>query len=174
MPAGFVSALKHRTARNVPVVVFAGSIRSAADVPALLAAGVSVTINEHAAPRQLVPSLAPSPFPDSFDRRSSRAHASAIPMSYRAGQTDRRGAHAQRRQGGVGVRTMSPVAAGSVVQIKFRLPAGISDIEARDASRGATARSARIQFEQVDASAQSRSTPSWTPTPNGQWSVVSG
>jgi uncharacterized protein (TIGR02266 family) len=152
----FVGELKQRSGRNVPVVVFAGSVRSGAEVPRLLAAGVSGYLNEHAATAQLVPALAPHLFPDSFDRRSSARVALGIPVSYRAGQTIAGALTLNIGKGGVGVRTMSPLAAGSAVHIKFRLPAGTADIEAA----GRVAWSNRqvgfgIQFEQVDAQSQS-------------------
>lgn len=151
----FVAALKHRTARAVPVVIFAGSVRSGADVPALLSAGVSGYLNEHAATAQLVPALAPHLFPDSFDRRSSPRVTLGIPVSYRAGQTIAGALTLNVGKGGIGVRTMSPLAAGSAVQIKFRLPAGTADIEAS----GRVAWSNRqvgfgIQFERLDGAAQ--------------------
>ena len=55
----------------------------------------------------------------------------------------------------IGVRTMSPLAAGSAVQIKFRLPSGTADIEAT----GRVAWSNRqvgmgIQFDRVETTAQ--------------------
>jgi len=151
----FVGAIKERAARNVPVVIFAGSVRSGADVPTLLAAGVSGYLNEHAATAQLVPALAPHLFPDSFDRRSSARVTLGIPVSYRSGQTIAGALTLNVGKGGVGIRTMSPLAAGSAVQIKFRLPAGASDIEAA----GRVAWSNRqvgfgVQFERVDAQAQ--------------------
>ena len=152
----FVGDLKERSGRNVPVVVFAGTVRSGAEVPRLLAAGVSGYLNEHASTAQLVPALAPHLFPDSFDRRSSARVALGIPVSYRAGQTIAGALTLNIGKGGVGVRTMSPLAAGSAVHIKFRLPAGTSDLEAT----GRVAWSNRqvgfgIQFEQLDAQAQS-------------------
>jgi len=152
----FVGELKARSGRNVPVVVFAGSLSSGAEVPRLLASGVSGYLNEHAATAQLVPALAPHLFPDSFDRRSSARVALGIPVSYRAGQTIAGALTLNIGKGGVGIRTMSPLAAGSAVHLKFRLPAGTSDIEAA----GRVAWSNRqvgfgIQFEQLDAQAQS-------------------
>jgi uncharacterized protein (TIGR02266 family) len=151
----FIGAIKQRAERHVPVVIFAGSVRSGADVPTLLAAGVSGYLNEHAATAQLVPALAPHLFPDSFDRRSSARVTLGIPVSYRSGQTIAGALTLNVGKGGIGVRTMSPLAAGSAVQIKFRLPAGTVDIEAS----GRVAWSNRqvgfgIQFERVDASAQ--------------------
>jgi len=152
----FVAALKHQSSRTVPVVVFAGSVRSGADVPALLAAGVSGYVNEHAATAQLVPALAPHLFPDSFDRRSSARVTLGIPISYRAGHTIAGALTLNVGRGGLGVRTMSPLAAGTAVHVKFRLPAGTTDIEAS----GRVAWSNRqvgmgIQFEQVDTDSQS-------------------
>lgn len=152
----FVTALKRRTARNVPVVIFAGSVRSGVDVPALLAAGVGGYLNEHASTAQLVPALAPHLFPDSFDRRSSARVTLGIPVSYRAGQTIAGALTLNVGKCGIGVRTMSPLPAGSEVQLKFRLPAGTSDIEAT----GRVAWSNRqvgfgIQFERVAADGQS-------------------
>ena len=152
---GFISAIKQRTERHVPIVIFAGSVRSGADIPTLLAAGVSGYLNEHAATAQLVPALAPHLFPDSFDRRSSARVTLGIPVSYRAGQTIAGALTLNVGKGGVGVRTMSPLAAGSDVQIKFRLPASLTDIEAT----GRVAWSNRqvgfgIQFERIDGAAQ--------------------
>ena len=151
----FIGAIKQRAERHVPVVIFAGSVRSGADVPTLLAAGVSGYLNEHAATAQLVPALAPHLFPDSFDRRSSARVTLGIPVSYRSGQTIAGALTLNVGKGGIGVRTMSPLQAGSAVQIKFRLPAGTTDIEAS----GRVAWSNRqvgfgIQFERVDAQAQ--------------------
>jgi ActR/RegA family two-component response regulator len=151
----FVGALKRRTTRNIPVVIFAGSVRSAADVPALLAAGVSGYLNEHAATAQIVPALAPHLFPDSFDRRSSPRVTLGIPVSYRAGSTIAGALTLNVGKGGVGIRTMSPIAAGSDVQIKFRLPSGVVDIEAT----GRVAWSNRqvgfgIQFDRVAGDGQ--------------------
>lgn len=151
----FVAALKERARGALPIVVFAGSVRSGADVPALLAAGVSGYLNEHAATAQLVPALAPHLFPDSFDRRSSPRVTLGIPVSYRAGQTIAGALTLNVGRGGIGIRTMSPLAAGTAVQIKFRLPSGAADIEAS----GRVAWSNRqvgmgIQFEHMDAGAQ--------------------
>jgi uncharacterized protein (TIGR02266 family) len=153
--AALKAALKNST-RHIPIVVFAGSVRSAADVPALLAAGVSGYLNEHAATAQLVPALAPHLFPDSFDRRTSARVTLGIPVSYRAGQTIAGALTLNIGKGGIGIRTMSPLTSGSAIQVKFRLPAGVTDIEAS----GRIAWSNRqvgfgIQFERMSAEAQS-------------------
>ncbi len=154
-PGQLVSDIRRQSGRAIPVVVFAGSVRSGADVPALLATGVAGYLNEHATTAQILPALAPHLFPDSFDRRSSARVTLGIPVSYRAGQTIAGALTANIGKGGIGIRTMSPLAAGTSVQVKFKLPAGISELEA-------TARVAwsnrqvgmGIQFERLDHAAQ--------------------
>jgi uncharacterized protein (TIGR02266 family) len=155
-PGQLVADLRSHAARSMPVVVFAGTVRSGADVPALLATGVAGYLNEHATTAQILPALAPHLFPDSFDRRSSARVVLGIPVSYRAGQTIAGALTANIGKGGIGIRTMSPLASGTSVQVKFKLPTGLSDIEAT----GRVAWSNRqvgmgIQFERMDRSAQS-------------------
>lgn len=154
-PARLVADLRRHAARTMPVVVFAGTLRSATDVPALLAAGVAGYLNEHATTAQILPALAPHLFPDNFDRRSSARVALGIPVSYRAGQTIAGALTANVGKGGIGIRTMSPLAVGTAVQLKFKLPTGPSDLEAA----GRVAWSNRqvgmgIQFERLDNDAQ--------------------
>jgi len=154
-PAGLVADLRRHAARTMPVVVFAGTLRSAADVPALLATGVAGYFNENATTAQILPALAPHLFPDSFDRRGGARVALGIPVSYRAGQTIAGALTANVGKGGIGIRTMSPLAAGTAVQLKFRLPTGTTDVEAI----GRVAWSNRqvgmgIQFERLENDAQ--------------------
>ncbi len=154
-PAQLVADLRAHASRTMPVVVFAGTLRSGADVPALLASGVAGYLNEHATTAQILPALAPHLFPDSFDRRSSARVTLGIPVSYRAGQTIAGALTLNVGKGGIGIRTMSPLAAGTSVHVKFRLPTGTSDIEAT----GRVAWSNRqvgmgIQFERLEHDAQ--------------------
>ena len=151
-----VRALRQRSGRPIPVVVFAGTVASADDVRALVAQGVAGYINEHAPTPQILPALAPHLFPESFDRRSSTRVALGIPVSCRTGQTIVGALTLNIGKGGVSVRTMSPLATGTVVQLKFRLPGCPDDIE----PMGRVAWSNRkvgmgIQFERIDAGSQS-------------------
>ncbi len=155
-PGRLVADIRQRAARTMPVVVFAGTVRSGADVPALLASGVAGYLNEHATTAQILPALAPHLFPDSFDRRGSARVTLGIPVSYRAGQTIAGALTANIGKGGIGIRTMSPLANGTALQVKFKLPSGSADIEAT----GRVAWSNRqvgmgIQFERMEHSAQS-------------------
>jgi len=154
-PGQLVSDVRRHAARTMPVVVFAGTVRSGADIPALLATGVAGYLNEHATTAQILPALAPHLFPDSFDRRSSARVTLGIPVSYRAGQTIAGALTANIGKGGLGIRTMSPLATGTSVQVKFRLPASATDSEAT----GRVAWSNRqvgmgIQFERMDHATQ--------------------
>jgi uncharacterized protein (TIGR02266 family) len=154
-PASFVVELRRRAARTIPVLVFAGTVRSGADVPALLATGVAGYLNEHATTAQILPALAPHLFPNSFDRRSSARVTLGIPVSYRAGQTIAGALTANVGKGGLGIRTMSPLGSGTSVHVKFKLPNSASEIEAA----GRVAWSNRqvgmgIQFERMDNDAQ--------------------
>ena len=57
---GFVRELRARAGRILPLVVFAGTIRSADQARALLALNVGGYVNEHAATPQILPALAPT------------------------------------------------------------------------------------------------------------------
>jgi uncharacterized protein (TIGR02266 family) len=152
--AGFVRAL--RAARpKLPIVVFAGTVASADDVRALVSIGVAGYVNEHAPTPQILPALAPHLFPDSFDRRASPRVALGIPVSYRAGHTIAGALTLNIGKGGLAIRTMTPLSAGTSLQVKFRLPGMRDDIE----GTGRVAWSDRkvgmgIQFEALDAAAQ--------------------
>src|SRR5512141_105402 len=85
--AAFVRGLRQSAGRELPVVVFAGTVGSADQVRALLALNVAGYVNEHAATPQILPAVAPHLFPDSFNRRESPRVVLGVPVSYRAGQT---------------------------------------------------------------------------------------
>lgn len=151
---GFVRALRQRRPR-LPLVVFAGTVGAAEDVRALAALGVAGYLNEHAPTSQILPSLAPHLFPDSFDRRSSPRVTLGIPVSYRAGHTIAGALTLNIGKGGLAIRTMSPMPPGTSLQVKFRLPGMKDDVE----TLGRVAWSDRkvgmgIQFETMEASAQ--------------------
>jgi len=147
--AAFVRDVRQRPDRLVPVVVFSGSLPSAALVPALAAMNVAY-INEHASTPQILPALAPHLFPDNFNRRASLRIALGVPVSYQAGQTIAGAVTLDVSKGGVAIRTMNPLSKGTSVLVKFRLPGTPSEI----AAQGHIAWSDRktgmgVQFEKV-------------------------
>jgi uncharacterized protein (TIGR02266 family) len=137
-----------------PVAVFAGSIGSAAEIPALAALNVTF-INEHAGTPLILPALAPLLFPDSFNRRTSARRAIGVPVTYRSGDTLAGAITLDVGKGGLGIRTISPLAKGTAVHVRFRLPGGPGEIDAS----GRVAWSDRkvgmgVQFDKVSAAHQ--------------------
>jgi len=151
----FVRALRQDAGRALPVVAFAGTVTAADQVRALLALHVAGYVNEHAATPQILPALAPHLFPDSFNRRTSPRVSLGVPVSYRSGQTIAGSLTLDVGKGGLAIRTMSPLASGTAVQLKFRLPGTAIEIEAT----GHVAWSDRkvgmgIRFDRVESAGQ--------------------
>lgn len=138
-----------------PVLAFAGTVRSAADARALLAVPIAGYINEHATTAQILPALAPHLFPASFDRRLTPRLTLGVPVSYRAGQTIATAVTLNLGRGGMAIRTLSPLTPGTVVELKFRLPASAADLEARGRVVWADRKVGMgVQFERVSAADQ--------------------
>ena len=72
---------------RLPILVFSGTIASAAEVKDLAALGVAGYVNEYSAVQNILPSLAPHLFPDNFNRRGSPRVVLGIPVAYRFGNT---------------------------------------------------------------------------------------
>jgi uncharacterized protein (TIGR02266 family) len=138
-----------------PVLVFAGTVRSAADARGLLAVPIAGYVNEHATTAQILPALAPHLFPASFDRRLTPRLTLGVPVSYRAGQTIATAVTLNLGRGGLAIRTLSPLAPGTAVELKFRLPASNADVEARGRVVWADRKVGMgIQFERVSTADQ--------------------
>ena len=128
--SSFVRALRQAAGRPLPVVVFAGSVGAASQVQALLALNVAGYVNEHAATPQILPSLAPHLFPDNFNRRTSPRVVLGVPVSYRSGQTIAGALTLNIGRGGLAIRTLTPLAPETRLEVKFRLPGTSSEITA--------------------------------------------
>ena len=141
---------------EVPIIIFSGSIDSAADVRALSSLGVSRYVNEHSAVQHILPSLAPQLFPDSFNRRTSVRVTLGIPVALRFGDSIATALTLNLGKGGIGVRTMSPLDARSKVNVRFRLPASQYEIEAASRVAWSDRRCGMgLQFEEVETLDQS-------------------
>jgi hypothetical protein len=125
----FVRALRDRAGEDLPVMVFAASVPSAAIVPALASMRVGY-VNEHAAAIHILPAVAPHLFPDNFNRRAGARVRIGLPVTYRVGQTVAGATTIDVGRSGLSVRTMTPLAAGTPLHIKFRLPSATTDVEA--------------------------------------------
>lgn len=153
-PADFVRAVRTSGPEVLPVVVFAGTVGSAADVPALAAMQVGY-INEHAGTPLILPALAPHLFPDSFNRRMSARMAIGVPVTYRSGDTLAGAVTLDIGKGGLAIRTMNPLPKGTPIQVRFKLPGTSAEIDAA----GQVAWSDRkvgmgVQFERVSTNHQ--------------------
>jgi uncharacterized protein (TIGR02266 family) len=153
-PLRFVRALVARARPAMPVMVFSGSLASAAEIPALAALNVNY-INEYAGTPQILPALAPLLFPDNFNRRVSVRAAVGVPVTYRTDETLTGAVTLDVGKGGLAIRTMNPLPKGTIVQVKFRLPGALAEIDAS----GHVAWSDRkvgmgVQFDRLSSSQQ--------------------
>ena len=140
---------------RLPILVFSGTIANAEEVRDLASLGVAGYINEYSAVQHILPSLAPHLFPDNFNRRGSPRVVLGIPVAYRFGSTIAAALTLNLSKGGLGVRTMSPLAPGSKVRARFRLPGSKRDIEAEARVAWSDRRVGMgLQFERMPAEDQ--------------------
>ena len=118
-----------------PVVVFSGTIASAARSASSTTLGVAGYVNEYTAVQHIVPSLAPHLFPDSSNRRSGPRVVLGVPVAYRFGNTIAAALTLNISRGGLAVRTTSPLEVGTAVKVRFRMPTGKNDIDAEATHR---------------------------------------
>jgi len=114
----------------VPILAFSGTLATSAEVRALKALGVAGFINEYIASRHILPSLAPHLFPDEFHRRSSPRVVVGIPVSYRIGPSLASALTLNISEGGLALRTTSPIGEGMTLRMRFRLPGTRQDVTA--------------------------------------------
>src|SRR5512136_2400057 len=104
-----VRSIRKLDGGRLPILVFSGTISGAAEVRDLAMLGIAGYVNEYSASQQILPSLAPHLFPDSFNRRSSPRVVLSIPVAYRYGDTITAVLTLNLGKGGVSIRTMSPL-----------------------------------------------------------------
>jgi two-component system cell cycle response regulator DivK len=150
-----VRAIRRIEDGRMPILIFSGTIGSADEVKELASLGVSGYVNEYSAVQHILPSIAPHLFPDNFNRRGSPRVVLGIPVAYHFGATIAAALTLNLSKGGLGIRTMSPLPAGSKVRARFRLPGSNDDIETESRVAWSDRRVGMgLQFEKVDAAAQ--------------------
>jgi uncharacterized protein (TIGR02266 family) len=112
------------------IVIFSGTIANSDEVRQLEALGVVGYVNEYTAIQHILPSLVPHLFPEGLNRRSSPRVVLGIPVAYRFGNTVATALTLNISHGGLAVRTTSPLAVGTTVRVRFRLPSAKSEIDA--------------------------------------------
>jgi uncharacterized protein (TIGR02266 family) len=150
-----VRSIRRLDRGRLPLLIFSGTIGSAEEVRELAGLGVAGYVNEYSSVQNIVPSLAPHLFPDSFNRRSSPRVVLGIPVQYRFGNTIAAALALNLGHGGIAIRTTSPLDTGAKIRVHFRMPGSKREIDAE----GQVAWSDRrvgmgVQFEKVDGTSQ--------------------
>lgn len=150
-----VRSIRQVEGGRIPILVFSGTIRTADEVRDLAALGVGGYVNEYAGAQHILPALAPHLFPENFNRRGSPRVTIGIQVSYRFANTIAAALTLNLGKGGIAIRTMSPLAAGERLTLRFRMPGQRREVEAE----GRVAWSDRkvgmgVQFERLDAADQ--------------------
>jgi uncharacterized protein (TIGR02266 family) len=136
---------------RLTILVFSGTISSADEVRSLAELGVAGYVNEFSAAQHILPSLAPHLFPDNFDRRNGPRVVLGIPVAYRFADSISAAVTLSLAQGGLGIRTMTPLEPGSRVRVRFRLPNSRKDVDADARVVWSDARVGMgLQFERLD------------------------
>jgi uncharacterized protein (TIGR02266 family) len=150
-----VRAIRRLDNGRLPILIFSGTIATADEVRDLAGLGVAGYVNEYSAVQHILPSLAPHLFPDNFNRRGSPRVVLGIPVNYRFGNTIAAALTLNLSKGGVAIRTMSPLQAGSKARVRFRLPGSKRDVEADSRVAWTDRRIGMgLQFEKVEAADQ--------------------
>jgi uncharacterized protein (TIGR02266 family) len=150
-----VKSVRRLDEGRLPILVFSGTVASADEVRTLASLGVAGYVNEYSAVQHILPSIAPHLFPDNFNRRGSPRVVLGIPVAYHFGATIAAALTLNLSKGGLGIRTMSPLPAGSKVRARFRLPGSTDDIETESRVAWSDRRVGMgLQFERVDTAAQ--------------------
>jgi uncharacterized protein (TIGR02266 family) len=150
-----VRAIRKLDGGKLSLLIFSGTIASAAEVRELAQLGVAGYVNEYSAAQHIVPALAPHLFPDNFNRRRSPRVVLGIPIQYRFGNTIAAALTLNLGRGGIAIRTTSPLDRGAAIKVRFRMPGSKRDIDAE----GHVAWSDRrvgmgVQFQSVDPGSQ--------------------
>ena len=150
-----VRAIRQLDDGRVPILIFSGTIASADEVRQLATLGVAGYVNEYSAVQHILPSLTPHLFPDNFNRRGSPRVVLGIPIQYRFGSTIAAALTLNLSQGGIAIRTTSPLESNARIRVRFRVPGSKHDIDAE----GRVAWSDRrvgmgVRFEKLDAAQQ--------------------
>lgn len=150
-----VAAVRRLDEGRLPLLVFSGTVYNADEVRELSRMRVAGYINEHCATAQILRAVAPHLFPDNFNRRSNPRIVLGVPVQYRVGSTIAAALTLNLGHGGVGIRTTSPIAAGTRLRVRVKLPASEREVEADGRVAWSHSRLGMgIQFEQVDADSQ--------------------
>ena len=124
-----VRSIREFNSVSAPILIFSGSVSSAGEIQELLEFSVAGYVNEHCEALEIVSSLTPYLFPDSFNRRTSSRVVIGIPVTYNADNAIETALALNLSKGGLGIRTMSPLDVNAETLVRFRLPNCEKEIE---------------------------------------------
>ena len=152
---GLVAAVRKLNEDRLPILVFSGTVSTSEDVRELARMHVAGYINEHCATPHILPAVAPHLFPDNFNRRSNPRIVLGVPVQYRVDATMAAALTLNLGHGGVGIRTTSPLVAGTHVRVRFKLSGTDRDVEGEGRVAWSHPRVGMgVQFESIDAESQ--------------------
>jgi uncharacterized protein (TIGR02266 family) len=152
---GLVRAIRKIDEGRIPILILSGTLATPAEVKTLAELGVVGYLNEYSAATHLQGALAPHLFPDRVNRRAGARVLLGIPVSYRLGQLIASSVTLNLGLGGIAIRTIDPLATGTVVQLRFRLPGAPTDLEAGARVVWSDRRVGMgLQFERIDPAHQ--------------------
>jgi type IV pilus assembly protein PilZ len=111
------------------VLVFSGTIGSAAEARQLSDLGVAGFVNEYAGTHHILPALAPHLDPERHRRRQSPRVALDIPITWRMDRTIATAVALNIGEGGLAIRSTTPPPVGTTMRLRFRLPRAAQPIE---------------------------------------------
>jgi uncharacterized protein (TIGR02266 family) len=152
-----VRAIRRFDQGRIPILILSGTIAATTEVSTLAELGIVGYLNEYSAPAHLLGALAPHLYPARANRRAAPRVLLGVPVSYRLGQLIASSVTLNLGRGGIAIRTIDPLATGTTVQLRFRLPGSSSDIEAAARVVWSDRRVGMgLQFVRVDPGQQER------------------
>jgi uncharacterized protein (TIGR02266 family) len=150
-----VRAIRAIEGFRAPIIVFSGTIANAEEVRDLSRLGIAGYVNEYSAEQHIVPALAPHLFPNDHNRRAHPRAVLGISVAYRLGNTIAAAVTLNIGHGGLAIRTTSPLAPGTLVRVRFRLPGVPREVDAEAQVMWAERRVGMgLQFTRIDAADQ--------------------
>jgi uncharacterized protein (TIGR02266 family) len=150
-----VRAIRAIEGFRAPIIVFSGTIANADEVRELSRLGIAGYVNEYSAVQHIVPALAPHLFPNDHNRRAHPRAVLGISVAYRLGNTIAAAVTLNIGHGGLAIRTTSPLAPGTLVRVRFRLPGVPREVDAEAQVMWAERRVGMgLQFTRIDAADQ--------------------
>jgi uncharacterized protein (TIGR02266 family) len=125
-----VGHIRRALTHSPPIIAFSGTVGSPDVVQELAALGVTTFLNEYTSEGNIVRALQSFLSGDAVHRRTSPRVAIGVAVSYRHGHSIGTAVTLNVGRGGVAIRSTNPLAVGTPVRVRLRLPAPCNELEA--------------------------------------------